>query len=868
MIKSARPILAASVVSACVVLLSACGGGGSGSSTHKSSTITASANIPGTAYANSTFKVSVSLTATSPAKSTGSVQVVDTGTVTPQIDCGQPKSLTINATSPTDFSCTAPQAILGGSSTHQLQVEVNGTANLPKPVSVNVINGGRVDVQLTSASGTTITAAAPGQTIDVAFSTTTTPVGTGQYTVTAPSGWQVGNSGKCSIDSQNTSCKVPVTVASGASNGPYSMAIGAELGSSTLSRGVLSISVQSQPPSNDMAFYLSQNISDTLYANSAGSSQTFTYQPVFLFKNTSGSTLSISSPSVSGFKSGTVTYGCVAQPSANGNYTLASTSCSLAPYSATNDGPLYAVSGVLDNSNFSALPAASAISISVKGNGKTYVQHDKQVVFVAYKSGLVAVRVANENPQKEVHIAASFQAPGATAVNMVQFPSSSPYVGTKASVTGANYSGDQLALPGTTSPSPTKATSVFYLPYGNAGEIYLTRGAGGFNSAPAPNPTGSPLPPSFLQIELTYQTNETLTIDQTYVNFISVLGSFNIMGGLGGSSNLLTQSVTRGVITDLPESDLYSSIKNTFDSFGAPWKYDSTNGQKNFIQEDSNGDVTEILAPVQVFQVSSFNPMASNYYDSYVNALWTYLENPSNALYVDASSVGGAGCVAVGRVSTSGANAGELVFTPKVGATCNNYAVAASNSGYVNNCGYTSNDQPANKACEDTLGFSGVQSDVVFDKFNLCDFLSAAAGGYCHKVPDPTTGSTTPVAVNPHTFFDNRNAWGPNGTYRSVIGEAIVAYQAIGLLPDCNNPTQAMNSANASAAIANGEGFTNPSCLSGVTGATFNVYVKALKPYVNVYTYTYSDFLGQSGTVTFAPNPNFSVAQPVTITLR
>lgn len=872
MIKRIRPILAVSVISSCFVLLSACGGGSSGSSTPKSTVITASANIPGTVDSNSTFKVSVSLTATNPAKSTtASVQVVDTGSVTPQIDCGQPQTLTING-SGKSFTCQAPQVNLGSSNTHQLQVDVNGVGNLASPASVNVFNGGRVDVQLTSLSGSVITAAAPGQTVDVALSTTTTPAGTGQYTVSAPSGWQIGNNGVCNISSTSTSCKVPVTVASGAANGPYNIAIGAELGSSSLSRGILSLSVQSQAPSNDMAFDLSQNISDTLYANSSGSSKTFTYQPVFLFKNTSGSTLNISSVSASGFKSGTVAYGCVAKPSVDASYTLTSTGCSLAPYSATNDGPVYAVSGTLDNSNFSTLPAATSISIAVKGTSKTYVQHDMQVVFVPYETGHVAVRVVNQSPQDEVHVAASFQPNGANQVTMVKFDSSAPYVGTAASVSGADYDGAQLALPGTTSSSPTAAASVFYLPYVNAGEIYLTRSAGGFNSASAPNPTGSPLPPTFLQIELTYGTNEGLTVDQTYVNLISMLGTFNIMGNDGLTvSSLTTENHTYGVTTDLAQSELYSDIKSTFDGYGAPWAYNSANGQQNFIQEDGNGNVTEILAPVQVFQVPSFNPMASDYYSNYVNALWNYLQTPGNALYVDASSVGGAGCIAEGTVSSSGANAGELVFKPASGATCKNTAVAAINSGYINNCGYTSTDQAANKVCQDTLGYTSsssqtVPSDVIFDKFNVCDFLSAAGGGYCHDVLDPVDGKTE--AVDPHTFFDNRNAWGPNGTYRSVIGEAIVAYQAIGLLPNCNNPTQAMNSTNASAAIERGEGFVNPACLPGVTKPTFNVYLKALKPYVNVYTYTYSDFLGESGTVTFAPSPNFSVAQPLTITLR
>ena len=863
MIKYVRPILAVSIMSSCFVLLSACGGGNSGGATPKSSAITASANIPGTVDSNSTFNVSVSLTATNPAKSTASVQVVDTGSVTPQINCGQPQTLTINAPQPTTFSCLAPQANLGGSNTHEIQVDVNSTPNLSSPVSVSVVNGGRVDVQLTSASGSVITAAAPGQTVDVAFSTITTPAGTGQYTVTAPSGWQLGNNGVCNISSTSTSCKVPVTVASGAANGPYSLAIGAELGSSLLSSGVLSLSVQSQAPSNDMSFDLSQNISDTLYANSSSSSKIFTYQPIFLFKNTSGSTLSIGSVSASGLSN--VTYGCnIAQPNQQANYTMTTTpSCSL---SATG---LYAVSGTLNNSNIGALPAASSISIAVSGSGKTYVQHDLQVVFVPYVNGHVAVRVVNKTPQKEVHIAASVAPPLPSisgAIYMVTFPTTSaPYVGTRASSSGLDYSGDQLALAGTTSASPTKATSVFYLPYGKSGEIYLTRYSGGFNTTTQPQaPTSSSIPP-FLQIEFTYTpilgtciyssgSCEQLAVDQTYVNFVSTLGTFNVMGNTAPFA-LDSENSTHGVTTDKSQSEIFNSVAKQYEQAGGPWP--------NLLVPVSSTSPTAVLAPIQ--EPSTF---PSNYYQPYVSSLWTYLQ--THYIYVYASGTANSSyatvsdrCVLQGHVSSS---TNQLEFTAVAGTGCPTYGYSTVPTfGMGNQCG-TSGTAP----CADTVGINGT-APLVFDEFNNCDLLLAAGSFTCHGTVDKSN------------FLQNVGLWGPNGTYRAVVGRALVSYQAIGLLPQCTSAPSmvtagtaiVMSPQHSRSALANGKRYTNPSCLGSLSNPSWDIYLQALNPYVDVYHYSYGDFLGLDGTVTFSANAlpqtlyqNLQVAQPVTITLQ
>ena len=737
------------------------------------------------------------------------------------------------------------------------------------PISV-VANSGEVDVQLTSVSGTAITTATPGQTIGVAFTTTTTPPGAGEYTVAAPTGWTVGNSGVCSVSVQSPTCRVSVTVAANA-NGPYDLSITAGQGSSPLSATSLPISVQAQPPTSGMAVDLAQNISDTLYANLPSQAITFTYQPVFLFKNTSGGSLSIDTVNVSGLTN--VQYGCNVTVNQQAEYTFSATpGCTL---TATG---LYAVSGDLSNTFTTPPPSAASpvgsasISIGILGGGTTYVQQDKTVVFVQYQSGTVAVRVVNSN-NSTVHAAAY------AGSDMIKFDSNG--VGTVSSdPSGSDFQADQTTL--------STSGGLLYMPYG-AGELLdLTNGTGKFNSIAPPSVTASPAPPPFLTIEMTYDQNspgglcltsptcESLTVDQTYVDFISVMGSFNVMGNTLPLS-LDTEAATHGAVTDLTPSQIFQGIGTFFDKQGSPWAYDSTRLQ-NYIQKDTNGNTTIILAPVQVSGVTSFDPMPSNYYDTYVTSLWTYLE--TNPIYVSGSGTGESdfattapanNCVLKGQVDTtpSSKTYNELVFSIASG-TCppSAYSIAGPYNG--NLCG-NAGGQLANQACADT-------PNLVFALFNECDFNGAAASGGCHEVVDPTpAGNGQPQPIDPATFFDNQNLWGPNGTYRAVVGRAIAAYQAAGLLPPCADPTETMEATNAQADIASGEGFSNPSCLGllGSTPPTWNVYAAALRPYADVYAYTYGDFLGLDGTVSFSVNAlpktlyqNLQVAQPVTITLH
>lgn len=814
--------------------------------------ITAHTVIPLSVVASSPFTVNVSLTSTGKSGGTASVQVVDVGTVTPKIDCGSAQTLTIGGAGG-NFTCQAPAVNLGQSNTHQLQVNVNGTANLPAPVAVGVVNGGRVDVQLTNTSGSPISTAQPSQTVEVAFSTTTTPKAIGKYTVTAPSGWTIGNGAACSFTGSNSSCKVPVTVAAKAASGAYTISIVPENGSSELSATSLPLTVQNQPSSNTMTFDLAQNIAETLYANLPSQATTFTYNPVFLFKNPSTTaSLSITAVNASGFNAkASVKYGCnIAAPSLTAAYPLStSPSCTLKP------GQLYAVVGNLDNSFPAPTPATApvvgtaSISISIQGSTKTFVNYDTNVTFVQYKEGYVAVRAVNKNLSEgpELWIAAVY------GPNMVQF-SGSPPVGTAPNSGTLNFAGDQIQLPQT--------GGVFYMPYGDSGGIYLTRASAGFSSIPAnsaPTPTGSVQAPPFLQIEFTYKKNlgggkapctatptlcESLTVDQTYVNFINVLGRFNSMGK--ADANVLVESAGGGFNKSYTKAQIFQGVADFFNKQGAPWAYDPTRhttgtpeGLQNYVQHatptSTSSSITEVLAPIQVFApgavtapwpVPYYDPMPNNYYDQYIQDSWTYLKSHPVYIHITSALTGTSNCVLKGAITpaTAPGTSGQLVFNQSSG-TCPPEA-----------------DSPNN---------------IAFYDLDKCDFVLAAGGACTH----------------PGALF------GVNNTYRSVLGQTIAAYEAIGLFPCAGTSSSApMSPANAQADVASGNAFKNPSCLTGLGPApTWNVYAAALRPYVDVYTYAYGDFLGIDRTVTFSVNAFASSptlykdmprVQPVTISLH
>lgn len=780
------------------------------------------------------------------------------------------------------FPCTAPQTMPSGSNEHTLEIHVPNTSDLVETTSVEVVNDGVVDAILTDTSGATVTRATPGQTLTVVFGSTTSPAGVGQYTVVAPKGWTVDGSAACSLPSSSGSdCKVKLVVPGTESIGVKDyVKLTAQSGSSRLENAYFPVDIV-QPgatsggtPASGLTFEYAENISDTVYANLPGQTPAFTYDVRYTFRNMSGATLSIDSA---------VTQGLSAM-----QYDCAGTSSSSATCALPDKGYLV-VSGQLQNDLASDLDPTAAqrsmdVYVKLLDVSKTLlVQHSNRIYLADYHPGYVAFRITN--PTRQPTIIGAF-----VGDSMIDFS-------TGKLVSGIDFRKYSYRLP--------VDGGTVYVPPGSGIKLYIAHTKNNFSFSAVPSSTGSPEEPPYVVTEMTYTENPpagacmwgpsecpTLTVDESYVNSIAILARLNAIGNAGhqdASGNpLITEDATFGAVTSLTTKQLFDTVQANLDKLGGPWA-------KLAETETVAGKqvITRIEAPIAVSPVPSLDPFPAGYYDDYVDKLWTYYtpsKTASNYMLVNASGVGDASgnirpaddCIVKGQIATTGANAGKLVFQ-KYSGTCPQGYVVAGLPGMgapgSNTCG-PSKDQ----GCYDT-------TDLVFSRFNDCDFLQATGSGECHQYVDPTSGNANPQNVDAATFFINDGLWGPNGTYRAVIGRAIAAYQAAGLLPapesvtsvpaqPCS-PPQVMQKENAAAIVvleiaASGSLASTP-CLSGLTIPTYNGYANALLPYVDVYTYSYSDFLGRDGTVTFSEQayngtsplpPPLQRAQPVTVTLQ
>lgn len=914
MLRSTRFLSMVLFIASVGALLSACNGG---SVKFTPKNVSATADIPDSVYAGSMATVGVALTASAkPSWNTAKVKLVDVGAVTPRIDCGPAQTLSIGGNSGT-FSCQAPEANLGSSNEHQLQVTVNGKPSLPDSIPVEVVNGGRVYATLTDASGAPIEDADPGETINVSFSADTSRRAVaGRYTVTVPGGWQVGGyNGACTIDVNSpSSCTVPVTVPAAATAATYGLDLSKADGSSLLSPYVLPVTVEglallgasSVGDSDDsLRFDLAQNISKTLYMGTGAGGTPFNYHPVFLFKNTSKTPLTITSASVTALSA--VKAGIVPKPSADAVYGTLTTpaTTTLEPFDAATGGPLYAVSGSLATGT--AL-STKTITVNISGNKK----YQTDVTFVPYVPGKLAVRLLPSASSTAIHVAAIIEhwvknpkmpyMVGFTAVPAAQ----TYYTGVISTAPSANYTSGGKVIPGEFDKHQITASSthglLFYMPHGQSGVIYFTLGK--INSTSPLTHTGSATPPRWLRVEFTYggplkapdpYATESLYADQSYVNAITVMGQVNLMGKLA-PLDLFTQSDTRGINSghyNLSPQHVFQAMLAQFNHQHDPsvWGYDCKRGHglQNYIRRGApttcptSNDVTGILAPIAVagLPVQSFSghgycldPMIpgkldangncsyayepTRYYDSYIDALWTYLK--THPIYIrttfadDLAGNGLASCIVKGGVNQSGA----LVFTQFSGAgTC-----------------------PTSKGPNG----SNTVAQLKMTKFLPCDFLEAAGSSSCHLGARPEIGKGQ----------FQLGLYGLDGSYRIAVGEVLASFQAAGLLPLCLSPPYKgyvdtykpssgassypiMDRATARGMLANHMAYQNPACLKNLSARPFwNVYAEILGNYDNVYNYSFGDFLGLSGTVTFAPpagtaawfNDLGKVAQPITVSIK
>lgn len=610
----------------------------------------------------------------------------------------------------------------------------------------------------------------------------------------------------------------------------------------------------SEPPAiiKDIKLQLSyaQNIGETLYFNADASAMPFfTYEPQFVFVNEAADSATVDAVAVSDADYMTnLTYKCAGKAGA--------LPCTLKP------GESFEVLAKL--AGFS--PASADKKTVVKtaqlqlikqdvadtesGTQKVLVgEYEMTTEFVPYVPGYIAMRTVNSRAGQQAYLAAAY---GANTLHFAK-DADGLYKGTIGSE--MQFETDSYKL-------QDISGGLVYVPYGESGTVYLSYEPFNYEAAPSPSQPGTP---GFFMAEFTYPNPttcgasqavcESLYLDTTYVNFMQYFGSASSIG----ASSYLPTSVLTGYgyagATDAAIAKgteaVFNDIYNEYQTFDAPWKYvppATPNMTANYFATSvENGtipdDTTVLYAPVQLFQAgkATNQPMNNDYYDDYINALWLHLE--TNPIYVDANSITNpakSNCILKGEVKNN-----ALSFSAVSGNDCpaHAYVVPAMVSSF-SSCA-TGAPEVGGTNCADT-------PNLTFDKFNTCDFATAAGSNNC--------GAS---AITEANFTTNKTLWGPNGTFRAIVGRAITSYQAAGILPICANSGMTeisqdspMNQTNSRAAIATGKAFENPSCLAGLSDQkpVYNLYSKELSKYVQAYTYSYGDFLGMDATITYGRN--------------
>lgn len=863
--------------------------------------MTAQLYAPSEVVANSTTKFKVGLVATDDEHSgTYPVRIVDVGSSRQKIYCGDAKYLKPGGAS-ANFPCQVPETELGTESRHQLQVMVNGTPATRSPKLVEVVSEGLVKDELVSAeSGENVTRAAPGQALKITFDISSIDKGKGRYTLDVPAGWLHGRSGACSLpsDVNGPTCSIAITVPPNSDYGRHYLRLSAEDGSTPLQATYLGLDVVpaalASAPAAITVLY-AQNISATLYGRprkQPSQAPDFKYEPVVVFENISKERVHISTADVSGLKQGTLRYSC-GEPLSKGSNTPPA-GCEL-DYVRTGHAPCpeacYYVTGELAN----LLPASAStmsttVSADVRGDSGVLKTYTQPVTFVEYVPDHVAIRIVNVPGKHQVHIAASYNPlvgvdhPG--QIHMIDFASAGigkrlPYIEKNSKYySGQAYAEYQYPASGKSDRVLTDSGGVIYLPYGNSESIYITRGNGfttqqaptpvGFGNAPgAPPPKGKPVAsPSFVQFEPTYcqnarkdcplggETSEQLYMDLTYVNTVQYWALLQGMGAgispTGSINGIPTQSLAFGKTSPESGATLFGKVNTALAKLGSPWEYNKANGTRNFIQTSppgtaaTAGTISMLIAPVQSGGTPlppanpSFNPFhdlyGAAYYKPYLDALWKAVVGGTfkpQVLDLGHSLSTTEQCILVGTYQNQ-----MLVFKAKNPNYCKTKTEGAP-------------DYPP----------------IEFRKFTACDFTVALSS---------TCGS--------------HGLWGVKNSYRVNIGRALATYQAVGLLPQCTGSlvdNALMSAANLDRIVSGmktTDSFHNPTCLK-ITGkpagythilryAVYNPYVAVLRPYVDVYTYTFSDFMGVSGLINWSQNllssaadKNMPRAQPITLTL-
>ena len=562
-------------------------------------------HVPESVTEDSHFKVQVALspapaTLTTPGQSGAGgaqyagmryVSVVDTDSSSPPIVCGGAQPVTVGGGA-AEFDCASSGAVLGGNNVHDLQIRAPETADPVDHAYVEVVGRGTVSDQLTDLSGNPIDTTSPGQSLLVALDASSQQAAQGQYTVAPPDGWTVVGSDTCTFPTGSSMCSVKLQVPANAPMGITDyIHVASQSGSARLEHDYFPIQVA--PPTSNallagaqdaLKFEYAENIARTLYANLPNAGVTFTYKPVFTFKNTSANSITLTSVDVKGLMS--VNYTC--------DPATSSSSC------AVNPGSDYTVSGTLP-STFQALPTKdSVVSITIKdGGGHTYAK-SQRVTFVKYVDGTVAVNVIDLHQKDLIHVGA-FAGP-----DWIQFDSKSG-VG---KVGGTTFYFKSKSYP------MGKGGGVVYLPYAQSAKVYIARGKNGFSYEATPNVSALPLEPAYVVLEESYTKTtpsgdncstpcDILAADMSYVNSVQIAARFNTMGNAGKNAGpgqpLITQDFTAGTVGKYSSKEFLGDVKNGLQKF-EKWPGLVIRAPS---QTTVTGAVGGVRAPISVYGVAS-----------------------------------------------------------------------------------------------------------------------------------------------------------------------------------------------------------------------------------------------------------------------
>lgn len=456
----------------------------------------------------------------------------------------------------------------------------------------------------------------------------------------------------------------------------------------------------------------------------------------------------------------------------------------------------------------------ATISVALNGTDGTPVYtHTQNIAAIEpAPQGLVAVRInyPTGGTQKVYAVA---QIGG----RMIKFDDAHHGIATADTIDGPlSYKTYAIEVAG--SPSDN---SVLYLPGVAGGKIFLSFD-NPLSDGPAPSLTGGDEnnKETIWQAVEIYSggTGGLSNINATNVDAVSVPVELSVVvsGVVDGETSGYAATTTANYdMQSIPMTQVLSDIAESMSAWPNSWG--------KLVYRNKSGQILRILAASQT--VNSWD-MGDNFstadFTPYVNDLWDYYKLDGHNLYVDVSAISagvpgheGSKCIVEGHIESSDNKFHFIPLNVDQGE-CPEYSGP------------------------NRLPTGHIESET-FTKFTAGDFILGASGG-------------------------SYTTWGPNGSYRSWLGQTIVSAQSVGLFPFCNDPLAIYGK---DMFMKYDSLFYTPqysSCLGNYafyTDKVINQYMTQSAKYFNYYNYAYGDTLGKDGSLY-----DLNIARyPMTITL-